>query len=209
MTATDVAEEGPRGNPDLGIAIPAMFEDACYVLGGLCALTSAREWERAAIVAAFVRLSPGRGRRHPELLNHESGVLSPQAFADLGLYGLRSQMTVTRYVRAWLAESGGRYPRPGQTVSLPVCPFPIGEPVACARVRTWRLRPDRQQSEVVAALRVLGDEVGPDFRHWVISNTVDGRREEVARLAEMAARSLLLLAASVREGSVEVDPMPF
>ena len=55
----------------------------------------ASDWERAAIVAAFVEM-PGQGARSD--LASSSEVLSPEQFAALGIVGLKSKDTVRRYL---------------------------------------------------------------------------------------------------------------
>lgn len=110
--------------PD-SITIPASLEDAKRALDGLGELITARKWERSAIVAAFVRLSPGRGQspEHSRLPNGES-TISVEDFAALGIYGLTQAQAVRKYAQAWLDVHDGRYPRPGATRRLPTSGFP-------------------------------------------------------------------------------------
>lgn len=86
-------------------------------------LLTARAWERAAIVYAYVerrqghRTSTGSGGRY-----------SVEAFAALGIAGLRSIDTVRRYLRAWerAIELGwtGEV-SPGDHVQVPDAPWPL------------------------------------------------------------------------------------
>jgi hypothetical protein len=88
------------------VDIPATIGQAKRRLASLEGIATATEWERAAIVAAFVR---------------EGGsqvTYSAHGFAALGIAGLRSRNTVRRYLRIWDAERATR-PEPGTTVSLP------------------------------------------------------------------------------------------
>lgn len=98
------------------INIPASIEDATERLTGIESLLTAQRWERAAIVAAFVRLNDGPGRP-PGTSN---GVhFSIRDFAELRINGLRSHMTVQTYVNRWLEANEGVYPEPGDAVFLP------------------------------------------------------------------------------------------
>lgn len=65
---------------------------------------TATEWERAAILAAFVDLPgrTGRPKKSAEVRTFES----PQEFAKRGIVGLKSENTVARYVKAWMTEVG-------------------------------------------------------------------------------------------------------
>lgn len=103
------------------INIPASLDEAVNQLTGLGELLTATEWERAAIVAAFVRL-PGAGARTD--LATSSQVRSPNEFANLGITGLKSKDTVRRYVQAWLYEHDGKYPKPGAKRVIPTKDFP-------------------------------------------------------------------------------------
>ncbi len=114
----------------MSFTIPADIENVYEYLddldryrSNLDRLVTATEWERAAIVAAFVEF-PGQGSRSDLLTSEE--VMSPERFAALGIAGLKSSNTVRRYVNAW--QSTGRpRPNPGETVELPTTPWPPSE----------------------------------------------------------------------------------
>jgi hypothetical protein len=109
----------------LKITIPASVQEATSRLGGLERLLVATEWERAAIVATFVvPLDNGGDRRSTSAKT--STDLTPTAFAELGIAGLRSKDTVRRYVEAW-NQSGLPRPVPGDTVELPNIEFPSNQ----------------------------------------------------------------------------------
>ncbi len=99
------------------ITIPTSLDEAVNTLGGVDALLTAKEWERAAIVAAFVSTSDGPGKRNV------SSAISPVEFAALGLKGLSSANTVRHYVEAW-KSTGLPQPRPGEKVDTPTSEFP-------------------------------------------------------------------------------------
>lgn len=100
------------------ITIPASIEEATDRLTGLERLLTATEWEKAAIVAAFVTTSEqGKGGAAKA-----SSSLSPIQFAALGITGLKSKDTVRRYAEAW-EKSGKPKPRPGVQVTLPTVDF--------------------------------------------------------------------------------------
>jgi hypothetical protein len=100
------------------IRIPRSIGAAQKALTGLDGLITAREWERAAIVAAFTH--DGRGRKNTE--NRVSAV----EFARNDIAGLRDADTVNRYRRSWQAAVDAGLvaeARPGQKVTLPDAPW--------------------------------------------------------------------------------------
>jgi hypothetical protein len=99
------------------IHIPGSIGDAVDQLGSVERLLTAKRWERAAIVAAFVRLNEFGDNQHSE--GRTSTTLSPNAFADLGIAGLKSDATVRLYVTRWLESHDGIYPEAGAEVALP------------------------------------------------------------------------------------------
>jgi hypothetical protein len=112
------------------VTIPATVEEAVADLTGLAQLLLAKEWHRAAIVYAFTRPG-GRGPgADPDAATAESDSLSVPAFAALGLQGLNSHVTVTRYRRAWqwaMDQGAAEEARPGMAVDLPDLPWPKDE----------------------------------------------------------------------------------
>lgn len=100
------------------IKIPKTIDEAVTALGPIEALLASKEWERAAIVATFVRVRGYEGDSNLSLL-------TPDQFATkYDLPGLQSENTVRRYAIAWLS----RFPRPvpGWTAELPDEDFPPG-----------------------------------------------------------------------------------
>jgi hypothetical protein len=98
------------------INIPGTIDEAVASLTGIGALLTAKEWERAAIVAAFVSLSEGKGKRNV------SSDISPVEFAALGIVGLKSKNTVWAYAQAWqeaINQGKAVAAEPGATVALP------------------------------------------------------------------------------------------
>ena len=108
------------------INIPRTIGAAEKKLNSLGELATATEWERAAIVAAYVHISEGRGKRNV------SSDISPSDFAKLGIHGLTSHNSVRLYVRAWsdIVDEDGNVvgqrerPTPGKAVELPNDPWP-------------------------------------------------------------------------------------
>ena len=113
------------------VHIPATIEEATETLTGIESLLTKKGWERAAIVAAFVRL-PGQGAR-TDLTSGDSPK-SAEQFSALGISGLRDPKVVRAYVQNWLDEHNGIYPEPGADVVVPKTPWPptgsesVGEP---------------------------------------------------------------------------------
>ena len=113
------------------VTIPASVEEATEQLNGIHSLLTAREWERAAIVAAFAK--EGQAGR-PTKSASAGRLLTPVQFAALGIHGLRSKDTVRRYVRAW-ASTGLPRPVSGEDVDLPTIDFPAWSPNGSAPSR--------------------------------------------------------------------------
>jgi len=98
------------------ITIPGSIEEAETALNGLEALLTAKEWQKAAIVAAFVK--PGIRKRQGQFM-------TTSQFADLRISGLQSQNTIVMYVQRWLDAHDGIHPEPGAQVALPDIEWPV------------------------------------------------------------------------------------
>ncbi|ODR23056.1 hypothetical protein [Mycolicibacterium porcinum] len=97
-------------------------------LNGVTRLMTARQWERAAIVWAYV--APQQGKRTSAKTSGSR--CSIEDFAALGLSGLRSISTVRMYYRTWDAaiRSGHAQPvNPGDTIAEPDLPWEPVQPV--------------------------------------------------------------------------------
>jgi hypothetical protein len=107
------------------VKIPRTVSSAERRLAELGELATATEWERAAIVAAFVDPGHGHGGRTETADNR--GLESATTFAERGIVGLRHHETVAIYARAWLNITdvdgnviGSRdRPIPGRSITLP------------------------------------------------------------------------------------------
>ncbi|MGA7051337.1 MAG: hypothetical protein WBZ37_08670 [Mycobacterium sp.] len=98
--------------------IPANLDDAALDLKGLGELVTASEWKRAAIVWAFTR----EGKPGPRADLSTSEQISVSDFAELGVSGLASRTTVTKYRKAWAKAIGDGFAtsvRPGDLIDLP------------------------------------------------------------------------------------------
>ncbi len=106
------------------ITLPSSIEEAQDQLAGIEGLLTAKNWERAAIVAAFVQLD----MTNVDLAARTSNkIKSPSEFASLGIVGLKSKDTVRLYVEAWqfAVEDGAAKPvKPGRVTILPDLPWP-------------------------------------------------------------------------------------
>jgi len=138
-------------------------------LEGMSRLLLASDWERSAIVAAFVEEAEFGSNQHQ---GASSSTLSPQRFAALGIAGLKSKDTVRRYLRAWTSTVGAR-PTPGEVTELPRIPFPttrerdgeappVADPTSLPKPKPKALRisiesPGKAVSEAIAALGGYGE----------------------------------------------------
>lgn len=102
--------------------IPSTIDGAVSKLTGIDKLVTAKNWERAAIVYAFVDVSPTAGAH---IITSDK--LSPEQFAARDIAGLRSPQTVRKVWREWKhaidagqAETIG----PGDEFIEPALPYP-------------------------------------------------------------------------------------
>lgn len=100
--------------------IPADRESAIQRLTALDKAISARQWERAAIVAAYVRPAK-RGR--PQSGNSGNPLFNVSEFTRLGIHGLTTGESVRAYLRAW-ELSGEDTPEPGDDIPFIGRSFP-------------------------------------------------------------------------------------
>lgn len=157
------------------VKIPSSLEGVKNRLGALGGLIFAQKWERAALVAAVVRLDLGNGGRNEA--SSSGHFLSANAFAELGIIGLRGTSSVTKYVQAWLDANGDEYPEPGQRVELPAGDFP-----------PMRTGTDGANSPTGLrnTLRTLEDQHGPDE----LSNALTSAAPSTARQAGTKQRNI-------------------
>lgn len=140
------------------IKIPASIEDAVAELAGVERLLMAKEWERAAIVAAFVDM-PGQGKA--------SSSLSTREFAGLGIAGLKSKDTVQRYVEAW-ARTGKPRPRPGEVVDLDALP-------------EWRVAESSQDNVTSKPGTIAAALADPEVRQKVLDRMPEDTRRSLSQ----------------------------
>lgn len=99
------------------ITIPRSAARCIDVLAETGALITAKEWHRAAIVAALVGPAPGHGPGRGK--DSTSAAFMPiTALAQKGIVGLSSQHTVERYRDAWHIDAGRPTPKLGGKVNL-------------------------------------------------------------------------------------------
>jgi hypothetical protein len=103
------------------ILIPPTLDEALTELSGLGELLTAREWKRAASVAAQVGPAPGPGRKSS---NSATFPLGCRELVDKRIVGLGSQHTIERYRDAWCVDAGLPAPSLGERVELPDLPWP-------------------------------------------------------------------------------------
>lgn len=100
------------------ITIPTTIDKAADRLASIDGLVTATEWERAAIVAAFVRKGrPGIARNAKSSLH-----LTVREFADRRISGLTSHAAIRRYLNAWaaaIADGHAVEVEPGAKVEIP------------------------------------------------------------------------------------------
>lgn len=96
------------------VRIPVSLDAAVEQLGVIGKIVTAQNWERAAVLAAYVQPDAGHGGRAETASS--SRLVSATEFSRKGIHGLRSKDTVLRYVNAWLSQRPR--PQPGEAVDL-------------------------------------------------------------------------------------------
>jgi hypothetical protein len=133
------------------ITIPASFDEAREKLQGIHALLTATNWERCAILAAYVRVgTQGNGVGQSKAKTS----LTPRDFANLGIAGLKSKDTVRKFVQHFL-DHFGRHPEPGEVIDLDS----LGPWTAPKAKVTFKLSPAEKEIQAVTMLaEVVGVE---------------------------------------------------
>jgi hypothetical protein len=94
------------------VTMPKSLDEARERLVEIESIATATGWERAAIVATFVRIDNAD-------LDVDDQLMSAAAFCSLGIVGLTSSNSVRLYVNRWLDAHDGEYPQRGSKVELP------------------------------------------------------------------------------------------
>lgn len=98
--------------------IPANAGDADELAGELGQLVRSTEWKRAALIYARVHVGSHGGDR----TKTTSDLATPNAYAKLGISGLRSPTTIRNYWKAWKAAIDDGVAKPaalGTEIDLP------------------------------------------------------------------------------------------
>jgi len=201
-----------RKNQMNNLIIPASIDEAVSNLNGIEALLTAKGWERAAIVAAFVRLG-----EHGVSPAKATSSLSTHEFAALGIAGLKSKDTVRTYVQRWLDANNGKHPKPGSKVKLPASPWEtvnMTSPNTPTRVRSAiakdpaKLAAVTQQAVETVGLEAVLDAVSQGTSSSVseLGESFDGQTgiEDVLRVKREMGR----LEASMRRLSIDLRERP-
>jgi hypothetical protein len=180
------------------VHIPDSLDEAVTELGAIGKIVTAREWERAAILATYVEPGEGQGARTSRT-TAQGGLVSARAFARHGIHGLRSENTVLRYVQNWLDERPR--PTPGETVDLDGLPDWPPDHENPARNITGEERRDRliKQAEAdgTGASKVLDIASNPKAMAAAIKGDPD---------VEAAARAALDQADAARRARLRPPP---
>lgn len=193
--------------PRTKITLPATIEEAASALAEIDSLLTAKEWHRAAIVAAFVVISESCAHHAKTSMRRET----PLQFAARGLVGLRSKDTVRRYAQAWQSavdRGKAKAVSPGDTVLLPALDWPpkptsrqsaaepereaqsASEPVATSLVGYEAARRQKQADQFMVGMRAAMEEMLDNFpkvieSHADISAYIPGIRELYEQLGKI------------------------
>lgn len=89
--------------PDSAEEAVAQLGDVGQAIDRLNLLMTARHWQRAALIALLVGPERGKGRPRKSL-TIETFPYSTVSLSDLGIHGLRSSNTISRYRNIWCRE---------------------------------------------------------------------------------------------------------
>lgn len=184
------------------VHIPGSIEELEGRLTGLERLLTAKEWERAAIVAAYVRVVENGGdRRSSSAQNMNDGLMSTIEFAALGIEGLRSRSVVLHYAKAWLKVAGLSAPTPGAEVALPTMQFP---PRSASARRAARAEAAAQQAKAEADARARAEADAAKAREQAESAArAEAAAKARAEAAEQARAKAEAEAAAARKREQE------
>lgn len=186
--------------PNQQIKLPVSLTAAEKRLASIDSLVTSRGWERAAIVAAFVR-SGGQGSYQQEQEQKlEKQLLTPSEFAAKGIQGLRHRNTVAAYRDLWLAT--GRPAVPGKLVDLDG----LGEEAEAAATPS--------ELDPMSALRAmweidafLGESAAADLQRFGVGWNVAARQGEANQARHLATRLESQAVRLSRAMTTETDPM--
>lgn len=156
------------------ITIPATPEEVDTAIAGAMEVFTLGEWPLAAWLAARVRLDVNTGRAGRNA-DRTVGVLTPTEFADKGIRGLSSHVTVRRYVKAWLDRHDGVYPELGATVSIPTGGIPSNSKTDDTEPGAQKVRDIRNNPAATA--KAMED---PTFAAKVMERSTPAAREAIA-----------------------------
>lgn len=178
------------------VQIPASVDEAVDKLGSLGKLLTAKEWERAAILAAFVEVRETTGR--PAETRGTPRFENPRQFAKRGIVGLRDDKTVARYVKAWMNEVGVR-PVSGTEVTLPTTPFPSDSYTGSDTGKGSQVEAV-VKSNAPAVAKALADSA-------VVARVIDKMTPEAkqALAADLAEDDYLTVSRALESSSVSVE----
>src|SRR5215831_9768775 len=125
------------------VRIPKDAARAVDALADIGALVTAKEWHRAAIIAALVGPPLGQGSRSDLATSRQ--VMTTRELAEKGLVGLTTHDTVERYRDAWCAVR--EVPALGDTIDLDGLPDWPPTPKVAMHIRGERREALETQAE--------------------------------------------------------------
>ena len=136
------------------VSVPKSVDDATTLLDDVGGLLSAGHWGSAAIVWAFTEEGTGGPRTGSNVSQ-----LSLHEFAELGIRGLSSRNTVTKYRSAWQHAIDGGWAKPaepGMKCGLPEQPFPDDSSTAALIVASDENEWYTPEDYIESARKVMG-----------------------------------------------------
>lgn len=160
------------------IHIPATAEGVDANIAAAMDVLAAGEWPLAAWLAARVRLGKRGG---DTTIPTSENALTPNAFAKKGIRGLTSDVTVRRYVKAWLDQNDQEYPVLGTDVEMPTVAFPGNSKTDDTEPGAQKVRDVKNNANAVRT--ALAD---PEFAKKVVADMPSEVRTSVADAIEQA-----------------------
>ena len=180
------------------ITIPRTPDRCVDALAEAGALITAKEWGRAAIVAALV--GPGQGHGLSS-----SGQLTTVDLSEKGIVGLTSRTTIERYRDAWCVYAGREAPTLGDRVDLDGLPdWPPNSKTSDTEPGAQKVRDVRNNPSSVA--KALED---PAFAERVVERATPEARDAVrVAVSREDSEHAQRLARSAKSRQAEEDATP-
>lgn len=178
--------------PTLTFRIPAESDDADELAGELGQLVRSTEWKRAALIYARVRVGTHGGDRS----KINSDLATPNAYAKLGISGLRSPTTIRNYWRAWQDAIDDGIAKPailGSDVALPAAEWSDYYPPREIDIEPPKPAEPPHPPDAIHDVPVDTDSIISDEVHDVVFDDADESQQDMLHACQMFVADTVLI----------------